>query len=104
MRELGCAIALDDVGADHRSLALMPFVAPEVIKLDMRLVRDVHVDPYKAGITSQLLQMARKLGVETVAEGIESADELAWFVEHGADYVQGFHIARPQLPVGTTSP
>ena len=64
----------------------------------MRLVRDVDHDVYKAGITSKLLEMAHKLEIATVAEGIETADELQWFRDHGVDYVQGYYIARPASP------
>ena len=77
---------------------LLSSLRPDIIKLDMRLVRDVDRDRYKAGITSMLLEMARKLGIATVAEGIESPGEFEWFRDHGADYAQGYLIARPASP------
>ena len=97
-RQAGFRVALDDLGAGYGSLNLLSQLRPDFVKLDMKLVRDVHLDPYKAGITSQLLEMARKLGIATVAEGIESAGELDWFRDHGVDFVQGFYIARPASP------
>jgi EAL domain-containing protein (putative c-di-GMP-specific phosphodiesterase class I) len=97
-RKAGFRIALDDLGAGYGSLNLLSSLRPDVVKLDMWLVRDVDHDPYKAGITSKLLEMARKLGIETVAEGIESPGELEWFRDHGVDYVQGYFIARPASP------
>jgi EAL domain-containing protein (putative c-di-GMP-specific phosphodiesterase class I) len=97
-RRAGFGVALDDLGAGYGSLNLLSRLRPDVVKLDMKLVRNVHIDSYKAEITSQLLAMARHLGVATVAEGIESAEELAWFRDHGADFVQGYYIARPASP------
>ena len=64
----------------------------------MKLIRDVDRDPYKAGITRKIVEMAQGLGISTVAEGIESEAELAWVEEHGVDFVQGFLLARPACP------
>lgn len=94
-RGAGFRIALDDVGAGYSSLNLIHLLRPDVLKLDMELVRDVHRDPYKARIAANLLNVATSLGIEALAEGIECEEELAWVREHGATYVQGFHIARP---------
>jgi EAL domain-containing protein (putative c-di-GMP-specific phosphodiesterase class I) len=97
-RKAGFRVALDDLGAGYGSLNLLSSLRPDIVKLDMRLVRDVDRDVYKAGITSKLLEMARKLEIATVAEGIETAGELQWFQDHGANYLQGFYIARPASP------
>ncbi len=97
-RRAGFRVALDDLGAGYGSLNLLSRLRPDIVKLDMKLIRDVHKDPYKAGITSTLLEMARKLGIETVAEGIETPEELAWVQDHGVDFVQGYFIGRPASP------
>lgn len=94
-REAGFRIALDDLGAGYSSLALMSRLRPDFVKLDMELIRGVDRDPYKAVIAEELLALARKLGIRSVAEGIESPGELAWLRGHGADYVQGYLIAAP---------
>lgn len=94
-REAGFRIALDDVGAGYSSLNLIHLLRPDVLKLDMELVRDVHRDPYKARIAANLLNVATSLGIDALAEGIETEEELAWVREHGATYVQGYLIARP---------
>lgn len=58
-------------------------------------------DPYKAVIAEKLLELAQKLGITTLAEGIETAGELQWVRDRGVDLVQGFFIARPQpVPSG----
>lgn len=95
-RGAGFRIALDDVGAGYSSLNLIHLLKPDILKLDMELVRDVHRDPYKARIAANLLNVATSLGIDALAEGIEVEEELEWVREHGATYVQGYLIARPQ--------
>ena len=100
-RSAGFKIALDDLGSGYGSLNLLGELRPDFVKLDMQLIRGVDCDPFKAGIVAKLLEMARDLGVETVAEGIESEGEWEWVREHGADYAQGYWFARPGSPPPT---
>ncbi|MBX9927416.1 MAG: EAL domain-containing protein [Gemmatimonadaceae bacterium] len=97
-RRAGFRVALDDVGAGYSSLNLLHQLRPDFVKLDMGLIRGVHADPYKGIIASKILEIATDLGVETIAEGVETEGELAWVREHGAHYAQGFAIARPGVP------
>jgi EAL domain-containing protein (putative c-di-GMP-specific phosphodiesterase class I) len=99
------------VGAGYNSLNLLSQLKPDLIKLDIELVRDVDSDPYKAEIASKLLEAATNLGVRTVAEGIETEGEWRWFCENGADYGQGFAFAHPaatppasRFPMGASIP
>ena len=94
-RGVGFRIALDDVGAGYSFLNLIPLLCPDIIKLDMELVRNVDRDPYKARIGANLLDIANALDIDALAEYIETEGELAWVQQHGARYVQGFLIARP---------
>lgn len=103
-RRAGFRVALDDLGAGHSSLNLLHQLRPDIVKLDMELVRNIHQDPYKASITQKLLEIAQQLGIRTVAEGIETPEELRWVREHGVDYVQGYLIARPQSPPARVTP
>ena len=97
-REAGFKIALDDLGSGYGSLNLLCELRPDFVKLDMQLVRGVDHDTYKAGIVRGLLETARDLGIESVAEGIETEAEWSWVREHGADYVQGYLFAMPASP------
>jgi EAL domain-containing protein (putative c-di-GMP-specific phosphodiesterase class I) len=97
-RSAGFGVALDDVGAGYSSLNLLHQLRPDYIKLDMALIRGVHADAYKALIAEKILEIARSLGVRTIAEGVETEDELRWVQDHGADYAQGYLIARPSEP------
>ena len=76
-------------------LNLIHLPRPDILKLDLELIRDVDRDPYKARIAANLLNVATALGIEALAEGIETEGELAWVREHGARYAQGDLIARP---------
>jgi uncharacterized protein (TIGR02266 family) len=97
-RAAGFGVALDDLGAGYSSLNTLTQLRPDFVKLDMELVRDVDVDPYRAEIVAKLLESARNLGIRTVAEGVESEGEWRWFRAHQVDFVQGFLFARPGLP------
>jgi EAL domain-containing protein (putative c-di-GMP-specific phosphodiesterase class I) len=97
-REAGFKVALDDLGSGFGSLRLLEMLRPDFVKLDMGLVRDVDRDRFKAGIVRGLLEMARDLGIASVAEGVETEPEWDWVRRHGADYVQGYFFARPASP------
>lgn len=97
-RDEGFGVALDDVGSGYSSLAVLLALRPDYIKLDMELTRNVHADAAKAIVARKLLEVARELGVEVVAEGIETREEFEWVREHGADYGQGYYFARPAAP------
>jgi len=94
-RQTGFRIALDDIGSGYNSLNALTLIKPDFIKLDMQLIRGVHRDPYKSCVAAKLLEMARDLGVATVAEGVEEPAEWEWVAEHGADFAQGYLFARP---------
>lgn len=97
-REHGFRVALDDLGAGYGSLKLLARLHPDFVKLDMGLVRDVDRDPYAARIAAKLLELANDLGVEVIAEGVETAEQRRWLTEHGAHHMQGYHFARPGSP------
>jgi EAL domain-containing protein (putative c-di-GMP-specific phosphodiesterase class I) len=94
-REAGFKVALDDLGAGFASLGLLARLKPDIVKIDMGLVRRVDEDPTKAAIVRNLLDLARQLGIATIAEGVETAKERAWLVAAGADHLQGYLFARP---------
>jgi EAL domain-containing protein (putative c-di-GMP-specific phosphodiesterase class I) len=101
LREAGCAIALDDVGAEPDSLALLPFIAPDVIKLDLSLVqRWLSVD--QAAIYTAVAAYAERTGATVLAEGIETAQDLEQALALGATLGQGWHLGHPG-PLGPLS-
>jgi EAL domain-containing protein (putative c-di-GMP-specific phosphodiesterase class I) len=94
LRDLGFALALDDVGADPRSLALMPFVAPEVIKLDLRLVQ-ARPSADIAAIVHAVGAEAERTGAAILAEGIETEEHADTARTLGARFGQGWLYGRP---------
>jgi len=94
-RAAGIGIAIDDVGADPASLALLPFVEPDVIKLDMRLVRE-NTDAEIALIVSAVRADAERRGAKILAEGIETREHLDRALVFGAELGQGWLFGRPE--------
>jgi EAL domain-containing protein (putative c-di-GMP-specific phosphodiesterase class I) len=94
IRDRGWGIALDDVGADPASLALMPFLRPDVIKLDLRLIQD-RPDLAAAEIMSAVAAYAERSGATILAEGIETVEHIAIAQALGATLGQGWHFGRP---------
>lgn len=89
LRAAGCAIALDDVGAEPESLAFIPLLRPEVVKLDLSLLRTVK-DPVTVTVAGAVRSYAEQAGAEVVAEGIETPDDLTRALVLGATLGQGW--------------
>jgi EAL domain-containing protein (putative c-di-GMP-specific phosphodiesterase class I) len=94
IRAAGWGVALDDVGADPASLALMPFIEPDVIKLDLRLVQD-NTNAEIAGIVNAVMAQAERSGALILAEGIETAEHRDRALAMGATLGQGWMLGRP---------
>ena len=94
-RSDGFRVALDDLGAGWSTLNLVHRLRPDFIKLDRELIKGVHADRVKDLIASKLLEIGHGLGIKTIVEGVEQQQELEWARRRGADFVQGFLIARP---------
>lgn len=94
-RRAGFRVALDDLGAGYSSLNLVHQLRPDFIKLDRALAHGVHADRHQAMVAATLLDLAARMEVPTIAEGVEMPEDFAWLRAHGATYVQGWLIARP---------
>jgi EAL domain-containing protein (putative c-di-GMP-specific phosphodiesterase class I)/ActR/RegA family two-component response regulator len=95
LRGAGVRLAVDDAGAGFASLHHILLLTPDVIKLDITLVRDINQDPIKRALASSLVTFARDIGSTIIAEGIETAAELAMLVDLGVPWGQGYHLGRP---------
>lgn len=98
LRSMGFRIAVDDLGAGYAGLTSFAQLEPEVVKLDMSLVRGVHLQPTKQTLVRTMITMCRELGMQVVAEGIETPEERDAIVEAGCDLLQGYLFAKPGLP------
>lgn len=93
--KLGCRIDLDDFGTGHASIASIRRFAVSRIKIDRSFVMRADRDQDQQRMISAILTMAERLGIETLAEGVESVGEHVLLAQLGCDHVQGFGIARP---------
>ena len=94
-RKAGFSVALDDFGTGYSSLKVLNDLRPDYVKLSMELTRHIHQDSYKQILVEKTIETTRALGIKLIAEGVESQEECGWLVEHGADYLQGFYLAKP---------
>lgn len=95
LRKLGYKVAIDDLGAGYSALGALAAFEPEIVKLDMGLVRDLDRHPAKRRVVGAISTLCRELGSRVVAEGVETLTELAVVTEIGVDLVQGYLLARP---------
>jgi EAL domain-containing protein (putative c-di-GMP-specific phosphodiesterase class I) len=98
MRELGFRIAVDDLGAGYAGLTSFAMLEPEIVKLDMTLIRDVDTSPVKQKLVRSMTTLCRDMGINIVAEGVETREERDTLTDLGCDLLQGYFFARPGRP------
>ncbi len=101
LSKLGCRIDLDDFGTGHASISSLKQFPIHRLKIDRSFVKDIDTDPSQQKMVAAILTMAEQLGLETLAEGVETAGQFACLADLGCGHVQGFGIARP-LPFDET--
>ena len=95
LRALGFRIAIDDMGAGYSGLTLFAQLQPEIVKIDMALVRDIDHSPVKQRVVHAMINLCSGMGIKVVCEGVETTAERDTLVGLGADWLQGFLFARP---------
>jgi EAL domain-containing protein (putative c-di-GMP-specific phosphodiesterase class I) len=103
LRALGYRIAVDDLGAGYAGLASFAHLEPEVVKVDMSLIRGVDRSPMKQKLLASIVALCQELGIQMIAEGIETDAERETLIRLGGDLCQGYLFARPQLPWANTA-
>jgi diguanylate cyclase (GGDEF)-like protein/PAS domain S-box-containing protein len=98
LHEAGLAIAIDDFGSGHSSLARLRDLPVQVLKVDRSFLRRVPEDPRSTALVAAVLELSAALGMTTVVEGVEHADQLELLRRHGAPLAQGFLLGRPVPP------
>lgn len=94
-RKHGLRTAIDDFGAGYAGLALLSQFQPDLVKLDMELVRGIDLRAPARTIVSGVMEICRDLGVEVIAEGIETPEECAVLLDLGVELFQGYLFAKP---------
>lgn len=94
-RSMGLKVAIDDFGAGYSGLNMLAEFQPDQIKIDMNLVRGIQRHGPRQAIVRAVVQVCGDLGIDVIAEGVESLEEYDWFVECGVRLFQGYLVARP---------
>lgn len=89
-------LALDDYGSGYANDLALLQLHPDIIKIDRMLIENAQEDKQKQSIISNTISFAKENGIEVLAEGVETKEQLALLIELGIDYVQGYYICRPQ--------
>ncbi len=95
LKDRGFRIAIDDLGAGYAGLASFAVLEPDLVKIDMSLVRNVHLEPAKRKLVRAIVSLSADLGMAVVAEGVETPEERDVLIDQGCDLLQGFYFARP---------
>ena len=98
LREMGFRIAVDDLGSGYAGLTSFAQLEPEIVKLDMSLVRDVSHSKTKQKLIQSMTSVCKDMGSLVVGEGVETSEERDCLVELGCDLLQGYLFARPGPP------
>ena len=96
-RKFGFWTALDDFGAGYAGLGLLSRLQPDLIKIDMELLRDIHLSHAKQVIVAGIVGIARALDIKVLGEGVENEQELTVLRAAGISLFQGYYFAKPEL-------
>lgn len=99
LRSTGYRLAIDDLGGGYSGLSSFALLEPELVKLDISLVRGVHANRTKQRLIRSMTKLAKDLNIMTVAEGVEHPDERAQLIELGCDLLQGYLFGNPRATV-----
>ncbi len=95
LKEAGISLSIDDFGTGYSSLSYLKRFPIDTIKIDRSFVKDLHKDTDDAAICAAILAMSQQLGLNVVAEGVETREQLEFLQLHGCDHIQGYICSKP---------
>jgi EAL domain-containing protein (putative c-di-GMP-specific phosphodiesterase class I) len=98
LREIGVSLAIDDFGTGYSSLVYLKRLPIDTLKIDKEFIGDLTRDPDDEAITATVITMGHSLGLNVIAEGVESEQQLSYLREQGCDEIQGFWLSPPLDP------
>jgi len=103
LKKMGVKLSIDDFGTGYSSLSYLKRLAVDKIKVDQSFVRDLSVDPEDVAIVDAIIQLGHILQLNVIAEGVETAEQLAVLKQYNCDEVQGYYLSRP-IPADQVMP
>jgi EAL domain-containing protein (putative c-di-GMP-specific phosphodiesterase class I) len=95
LKDAGVSLSVDDFGTGYSSLSYLKRFPIDTLKIDRSFVKDLHVDKDDAAICAAILAMSRQLGLNVVAEGVETLEQLEFLRHHGCNQIQGYLCSKP---------